>query len=808
MTRDREHFQLTSWQAPRPHRRRNYPPPVKRASPHEHAAHLDQQAAVIAEALELRQQQAPLGIDPKLVFKLRLAAHGQLDEKTLHTLGLHLLGIDGTHALVVFPDEVSLTELRDRLREYAASPADHPKYAYLGIIEDISSLTPEDRVGARLRVRPLVDDEVAYLDVALWSSNKAEFDRRVNELRGLLERESRGLAITDQWLGDDLALLRVRLDGEALGILLQVDYVKEIERRPQPAFEMLEIRQLNLDNLEPPSTDIALLPGILVVDSGLMQGHPLLRDVVGEARVFPDGAATLGGGSEDADTTTPGHGTAVAGIAVYNDVGLCINRRQFVPSATVFSARVTDEHNHYFETELLEHQLADAVAYFLDAYPAIRVINISLGNADAVDETRKYQWPFAAAIDKIAYQHRNRKPSFLFVVSTGNYYPHQLTAESVMQQYPNYLLDPKARVVDPAMAALALTVGGLSYGQGRDQRSEDRITRVIPEDAEQPSPFTRAGWGWDGAIKPEVVDFAGAFRIEDKRIWNFSQYAGIPSLAKNFTPPDGQLFQTVAGTSFAAPRVANIAARLFNDFPGASANLIRALIVNSARLPDQRPLALKNLAAHDEKILKLYGYGQPDYARARWSAHNDVVLLAEDMLPLDSFQLYQIPALPDDFFAMPGRGFVSVTLAFDPDTRQTRADNYLGTTMDFTLYRNVDPAVLADWLGQLTPDEREALGDEAGASFGKRRIQMTPGVIRRRKATVQRAVWEISRRPKDYDDQDLTLVVTAHGTWARAHPESQPFALVVSLLHDSLFVDLYAHIRQHAQVLQRARVRV
>src|SRR5690348_2253182 len=69
--------------------------------------------------------------------------------------------------------------------------------------------------------------------------------------------------------------------------------------------------------------------------------------------------------SSDLDERTDGHGTAVSGIAAYNDIGQCIGERRFEASAMLFSARVTDNENQFDEDELAEHQLENAVEYFL-----------------------------------------------------------------------------------------------------------------------------------------------------------------------------------------------------------------------------------------------------------------------------------------------------------------------------------------------------------------------------------------------------------------------------------------------------------
>jgi hypothetical protein len=191
-----------------------------------------------------------------------------------------------------------------------------------------------------------------------------------------------------------------------------------------------------------------------------------------------------------------------------------------------------------------------------------------------------------------------RSPLYIiFVISAGNSYHEDLEYEQLRTDYPNYLLNKNARIIDPATSAIALTVGSLSYGRGSMTEPADVRRQAIAKLRGYPSPFTRTGFGVDGMIKPDVVDFGGDLALdlsyrEGLDLPKVSQLgdnvAGVSvvTFSKNF---QSSLFHICSGTSFAAPRVANIAAQLFTKYPNASSNLIRALIVNSAVLPKEIP---------------------------------------------------------------------------------------------------------------------------------------------------------------------------------------------------------------------------
>src|SRR5262249_29563132 len=394
-----------------------------------------------------------------------------------------------------------------------------------------------------------------------------------------------------------------------------------------------------------------------------------------------------------------------------------------------------------------------------------------------------------AAIDEIAWKHRDRE--IIFVISAGNFFPEHLSDEEVKQKYPDYLKSDDSRIISPATSAIALTVGGLSYGGGRalGLYRENDLNMLLAGARDFTPPFTRAGLGVDGAIKPDLVDYAGDLRFErgrviGKRAGEAPAHAGLPTTAKQFAPPEGKLFRTVSGTSFAAPKVSNLAARIFREFPSASSNMIRALIADSARVPSSRPDRFTGIDPCDKDMLRVYGYGQPDFERARLSSKNSVLLLADGVMPIDSFQIFTVPSLPPEFLTAPGKGHIFVTLAFDPPTRHTRGDSYLGVSMEFALFRNVAPESIAEALRAWDRQEAEGLGsDEIPALRGisRQRIDLKPNRQLLKKGTLQRAMIRIANATWRYDGGPLQLVVTCQRKWAPATIESQRYAVVVSV---------------------------
>jgi len=801
----------------------------KRTNVSEHGRGLLSQASTLTQSP--RERNSPFRLNPKLIFKLKLAKNGFISDESLAASGLNCLAREPNKAIVVFPSDIELKEFKKRLENYSKI-TDGPKYEYLGAIDQLVPLEPEDRVGRLLQLNPVQPDEIAALDMELWhTGDRREMRDYLDQISSVLEELSSDTAhmrITDRYISDYLCIARIKINLDILELLLLEEMVKEIDRPPQPAFERTADYNLPISSfpevISPPESNC----GVLVIDSGVQGGHPLIAPVLGEAEVFPDTKREfIQGGHNDVH----GHGTGVSGIATYGDLENCIRIRSFNPTVWLFSARVTDENNRYDEDLLVETQLDQVIRAFVDQYSNCKVINISLGNADQIYRDARKQFRLAAKIDEIAYQYQNR--NIVFVNSAGNAYHEELKYEELLNNYPSYLLDKNARIIDPATSAIALTVGSLSYGRGSIMTNSDEVRlQPIADVYGYPSPFTRSGFGVDGMIKPDVVDFGGDFVLD----LDYREYLGLSrvnllennvagvsvvTLDNNFP---SSLFSICAGTSFAAPRVANTAAQLFTKYPNASSNLIRALIVNSAVLPEEIPNQFQinsqqsqsDKTKQIEKQLAIYGYGQTSLERAMYSFENYVVLSQDNILiPVGNFHIYEIPQLPDEFFDTKGTRTISITLAFDPPTRPTRGDSYLGVTMEFNLFKGIDQeSIVSAYVDASKTDKPQEFAEISMDTLKKQHkgqsitIDLSPSTTLRKKGTVQRGQAIFTPQAKRYNHLPMTLAVSCNRKWANPDEiQTQRYALVVSISHSDPKVDLYNRMKLQIEQRDRARIR-
>ncbi|MEH2002468.1 MAG: hypothetical protein V7L00_27665 [Nostoc sp.] len=178
------------------------------------------------------------------------------------------------------------------------------------------------------------------------------------------------------------------------------------------------------------------------------------------------------------------------------------------------------------------------------------------------------------------------------------------------------------------------------------------------------------------------------------------------------------------------------------------------------------------------------------------------------MIKVGYFHIYEIPQLPPDFIKVKGARLLSISLAFDPPTRPTRGDSYLGVTMEFDLFKGIDREILMNAyeaasktssLDESTENTKKKLTKKYGAGIV---VKLSPGSTVRKKGTLQRGQVEITPRATKYDDGPMTLIVSCNRKWANPDEiEMQRYALVACISHSDSQVDLYNRMR--LQINQR-----
>lgn len=792
----REHLPLLRMPRVEPRRKHGFGRPPER----DHRAHGARIAEEVEETIAAARARAAIaGIDPKLILKVELTR--AVDEDEWRRAGLHVLAQNPGNILVLFSDSFELDAFRERVERFTAGPVkgreNPPHTSLIAPIERVGELDPKDRIGPRLAASGIVDvDDIDgrnafVVDVELWDAGE-QFERevRARSMIAYVEGELGGQSVGQPFVGTTgFSLIRLRIRGNELKALLDRPEVASIDLLPLPDLGEHDVPSVTIHDLPPAIPAERDAPIIGIIDSGL-NAHPLLDSLVVEQIAIP---AALG----TADVW--GHGTKVAGIAAYGDVRERLDQRSFVGSVRILSARVVNDQGAFDDETTVPAQMRSAVEALANA--GCRVINLSLGDRRLTPYSGGRATPWTAELDALAREH-----DVVIVVSAGNArWPWGERNAEILASYPTYLTSADNRLIDPAIAANALTVGAIANANGLRDDPDDGVQVQLIAERNQPSPITRSGSGIGGAIKPDLVDYGGTvvFNGNVNRLLQGTHWpsAGVFTLNDDYRT---SLFTAASGTSYAAPLVAYKAAQIVRRFPRASANLIRCLLALSAELPIEAVRCLQPNYEPGSKyapsVRQCLGYGIADVARAVASDDNRAVLLADRQeLDLDQVALYAVP-LPEDFRQTRGMRQIRVSLAFDPPTRHTRLE-YLGTRMNFYLVRGLSPDEIIDHFRKRDDGTRHPdIPDSA-------KCKMEPGVEARETSTLQCATFTQAVNRDNYGDT-FYVAVFAQRRWAGDDVLRQRFSLAVELRHDNCQT-LYQRCSDLILQLQgRLRVRV
>ena len=720
----------------------------------------------ISKEFEGTEQEFP-SYDQELVFKVKTSQ--RVSDKEFRQ---RLKGVDcetiasalGKNAeWVVSAIDPSFKKLKERI----STRATKDKANFIDGILEFLRIRFEDKLGESLKNNPLGLDEKTRLVVSLTKKESDSNNEKLNSALDLIRNLSKenGLEIHDSLVTENVCLLL--LDG-TLDFAKQIsgiDIVESIDRPPRFALEKI-VDSTILDvgkNIPPNEKD----HGILVMDSGIIL-HPLLEDAVDE----DEGIVGLPDINEHDDRR---HGTMVSGIALHGDIEDSITNKKFKSNMWIYSAKIFYEDNGAIKIPnetLIESEIKNNFEKIKQKFPRCRVVNLSFGNPEKIMSDGQRQFDLAVLIDDLANQYRDT----VFVISVGNvkkiYYDDH--------HYPDYLLssDLDVKIMDPAASIHALSVGAVQ-----------KFGHLI----DQPSNITRVGPGLNGMIKPDLVENGGGFDSE------------IVVLNSDYRD---RLFTLTMGTSFSSPKIANFVARLFNRFPNASRNLVMALLLSSANLPQVIPdgFPKRNSKTKNEnwlKLMSIYGFGRPVLNNALSSDDDRVVFKHEGKIGMNQVQYFTIN-LPDEFVSIKGKRHISVSLVYDPPIRKTRAD-YFGVRMEFHLFRNKSLDEIREKYDLINLTESEDRENNVPEKLSKFEIVLHPKPSLRKRSNHQKGVRTLTTRTRLNSKQPLVLAILSQKIWDLDDNFKQDFAVVMTIKHEQS-IDLYNKIKIANQIQTRVQV--
>jgi hypothetical protein len=353
-------------------------------------------------------------------------------------------------------------------------------------------------------------DEKYQVRLDRWESKQQKIEESRDDLS--FQRQSELEKFINGYAGEILSSYvdsmdsfscRLKICGKGLiDLLYNYPYLFEVEE-----YDDLE-QQINEYQLDGGMADFEIVPPnfddpkICIIDSGIQEEHKFLSPVInndhsfsyvkGEEEITSDKVA--GGG----------HGTRVAGAAIFPNFPSKLEN----PQAWIQNARVLNSDSK-LDDSLYPAELVKIILTDYHIGLNTRIFNMSINRQQGFFKTRMSKW--AESIDRQIW-----KNDVSFVVSAGNLSLESLDIrrpgilEYITQniKYPDYLMDKRSRIADPAQSLFSITVGSICNGEYED------TDLVSFGKIDFPSSFSRSGLGiWD-SIKPELVEYGGDFVYE------------------------------------------------------------------------------------------------------------------------------------------------------------------------------------------------------------------------------------------------------------------------------------------------------
>jgi hypothetical protein len=470
-----------------------------------------------------------------------------------------------------------------------------------------------------------------YKDVNANNKNKEIFNKLVAQLGAEV------LGIIKY--SDTLISYKVKVPKEsALEILASYIGVRKLTFFPrykvEPSRKNPLMQSIDVSTLKMPDNNEDY-PVVGLVDSGIAEGHPYLEPWIYARKIYvPDNERNYS------------HGTFVGGILVHGN--------EFLGNGSDTGVKIVDvtaipnwDKAHGDVGELREDELIiileEVVSEFRDI---VSVWNLSLGT----DEECKEESFSDLAIKLDDLQRQN---NVIFVIAAGNINTLPLRG------WPpgTYSCD---KITSPADSVCGITVGSVAH--------LDCDNSLVKKG--HPSPFSRKGPGPSFLVKPDIVHYGGNCRADGN-----SDGIGMVSFDEH-----GNLVESV-GTSFSTPLVSQLTSKIYDAIENPSNNLVKALIIHSARHPQ---LKITKSKQKELSIYDYYGFGIPGTMQDILSCpQNQFTLIIEGKLSIGNFISIDDFPFPDSL-VKEGKcyGEINITLVYDPPLNATFGVEYCRNNMN------------------------------------------------------------------------------------------------------------------------------
>jgi len=595
---------------------------------------------------------------------------------------------------------------------------------------------------------------------------------------------------------------------QQLGELIEsFDFVAEIRRAQEP--ETFWTSQYNAEQaqwVEDLVTRLNLIENsnvyITILDSGINNGHPLLRQVLSDQDCHTVNA-------EWNRNDVLGHGTLMAGICSYGNLKKALESRSPVELfSRLESVKILP--NVGSNNPDLYGFLTSQGIYLAEIQnpQATRIICLAVTSCFQTDQGRPSSW--SAAIDALSSGADDGQKR-LFIISAGNI--------RNPQDFINYPESNCAISVEsPAQSWNALTVG--AYTNKSTVDGSDYSGYELLASPGSLSPFSTTSLNWESKTwpnKPDIIFEGGnVLKAPDGQI----DYNDDLEELTTFHQTVRRHFSTLSGTSLATAKAAWMASNIQFYYPGFWPETIRGLLVHSAEWPSELltqfdiDIQRKTDVA---RILRIAGYGVPDWKKAIQCASNSLTLIAQSSIQpyikegvsykTNEMHLYRLPWPVEElsnlgaiqvklritlsFFIEPGPGEIGWKDRYRYASHGLRFDlnNTNETEQDFI--RRLNKAASADELDTIS---------QGGTSGSERWVI---GKNNRKQGSLHSDIW--IGNAADLAACNIVGVYPIIGWWRERHNmkcfnKQTRYSLIVSLEVPEQQVDIYTTVRNMVTV--------
>lgn len=645
---------------------------------------------------------------------------------------------------------------------------------------------PEEKQQEKLQSLGISWDEVYQRWDALRDKRVAELLALVSYYSGKLLGSTIDAPTSGILALPDSAQVRVQVSGLGLRDIVQnFPYLFEVNL-PEDIEQSIGGAGQGVDAAHSLAVPPEGAPTVCVMDSGVQEGHRLIQGAIrsGLSRSF---LPESNGVSVSDEVPSGGHGTRVAGAVIWGGTP-----GEGAPVCWIANARILDStlslplalHPPLLARRVVEHYVSQG----------IRIFSHSVNTRHS--KRRRTMSAWAAEFDELAAVY-----DVLVLQSAGNipYNSNVSGSPGVKEhlaagrEYPDYFSEKATHIANPAFGLHCVTVGSISkvdleIGSWRTMAPVDH-----------PSAFSRAGPGMWAGVKPDVVEYAGDYGVQSNPL-----DVGAPGYLSEAYPalvratsssPGPAVDSDTVGTSFAAPKVAHVAAQIAQELSVESGVAYRALLINSARWPAQVEGRVQKSLSNSmdrrteetdmirQRALASLGYGVPDAERATGSTDKRTTLYTEgdNYIRAREAHAYQVK-LPVELRAIASEAQVllEVTLAFTARPRRTRRKlgGYLSTWADWETSKKEES--IDSFLARVL--RNHPTSPNAGELFewtiGKQDNSGLTADIRRNTGTAQKD-WALIRG--DELPEDFCIAVLGHPGWDQRPDAKAKYCLCVTL---------------------------